>query len=245
MWMHSLAKEAQSRGLETIRPRIMFGSSESIDSTSIRFMEEVFHAPFYDQFGCSEVDRTAWQCPEKLGYHMDVDSVITQFVDDQGQEVGPGERGEIVYTSLFNYSMPLIRYAVGDVGVPSDETCPCGKVLPLMKTVEGRTDSLLRLPHGRVLSPVTIIGAMDVFDLFNQIDEYRVVQKKVDLIRIYIHRKAGSIAENLFRERFVEYFADSLGIDLAEVNIEVEFVDEIPIGTGGKHRAIISEVSAS
>jgi phenylacetate-CoA ligase len=192
MWLFSLAKEAKDKGVDTIKPRIIFGSAELIDNKSVRFIEEAFGAPFYDQFGCSEVDRTAWQCPEKAGYHMDVDSVIPQFVDDSGQDVSPGERGEILYTSLFNYSMPLIRYAVGDVGVPSDDVCPCGRTLPLMKVVEGRTDSLLRLPNGRLLSPVTVIGAMDAFDLFNQIEEYKLLQKRVDQLIFYILRKAGS-----------------------------------------------------
>jgi phenylacetate-CoA ligase len=242
MWMHSLAKEALDRDIETIRPRIMFGSAELIDSASAGFMEKVFHAPFYDQFGCAEVDRTAWQCPEKTGYHMDVDSVITQFVDDAGQDVSPGDRGKVVYTSLFNYSMPLIRYAVGDVGVPSDEVCPCARALPLMKIMEGRTDSMLHLPNGRLLSPVTVIAAMEVFDLFDQIDEYRLVQKRIDLLRFYIRKKAGGVDENLLRDRLVTCFTDSLRINPSEVSIEVEFVDSIPM-IGGKHRAIISEVS--
>lgn len=243
MWLFLLAKEAQKKGVESIKPRIIFGTSEYVDSTSVMFLEKVLGAPFYDQFGCSEVDRTAWQCPEKVGYHLDVDSVIPQFVDDSGQDVSSGERGQILYTSLFNYSMPLIRYAVGDMGVPSDDVCPCGRVLPLMKTVEGRTDSQLLLPNGRLLSPVTVIGAMDAFDLFSQIEEYKLLQKRTDLLKFYVQRKANNIDENLFRDKLIRYFADSLNIDLTEISIEVEFVSDIPIGVGGKHRAIISEVA--
>ena len=66
--------------------------------------------------------------------------MIMEFVDGNGEEVSSGERGEIVYTSLLHYAQPLIRYAVGDVGVPVDGECPCGRKLPLMKVVEGRRD---------------------------------------------------------------------------------------------------------
>ena len=67
---------------------------------------------------------------------MDVDSVITEFVDDDGEDVALGGKGEIIFTSLFNFAMPLIRYAVGDVGIPSDDERPCVRNLPLMEVIE-------------------------------------------------------------------------------------------------------------
>jgi phenylacetate-CoA ligase len=82
-WLFLLAKEARKEKMEAIKPRMIFGSAEFIDTRSMRFIERSFNAPYYDQFGCSEVDRTAWQCPEKAGYHMDVDSVITEFLDSE------------------------------------------------------------------------------------------------------------------------------------------------------------------
>ena len=60
----------------------------------------------------------AWQCPECQEYHIDADALILQFLDKSGEEVSAGENGEIICTSLFNYAMPLIRYAIGDVGIP-------------------------------------------------------------------------------------------------------------------------------
>jgi len=143
--IHLLAKEIDRQGIDSIRPRIVFGTADLIDDRSRKFIEDVFDAPFYDQFGCSEVDRTAWQCPEKIGYHMDVDSVITQFVDDDGHEVSSGERGNIVYTSLFNYVTPFIRYSVGDLGVPFDDECPCGRNFPLMKNIYPKKSAFFRL----------------------------------------------------------------------------------------------------
>ncbi len=116
-----LAKEMANRGLNVIKPRLMFGNAEAIDFASRRYIEKVFGAPYCDQYGSAEVDRASWQCPERNGYHMDVDSVITEFVDEKGEPVAAGEKGEVVFTSLFNFAMPLLRYAIGDVGSPSDE----------------------------------------------------------------------------------------------------------------------------
>ena len=235
-----VAKEVDRRGLKTIRPRIIFGSADLVDVASRQFMEKVFEAPFYDQFGCAEVDRTAWQCPEKLGYHMDVDSVITQFVDDGGNEVSAGEKGEIVYTSLFNYAMPFIRYAVGDVGGPSDEKCPCGRTFPLMKIVEGRRDSLLLLPDGRLLSPMTVRIAISKF--FEKIMQYRVVQKKPDLFEIHIKKIDQSVDEKVMETELVMHIERMLNIDPREIKFEVKFVEDIPLSRAGKLMAVVSEL---
>ena len=75
LWL--LAKEAELRGVNAIRPRMIFGSGDLIDRSSRSYMEKVFEAPYYDQFGCTEVDRTAWQCPEQIGYHIDMN--VIQF----------------------------------------------------------------------------------------------------------------------------------------------------------------------
>ena len=159
-----LAKE-QERNKELIRPKIIFGSGEIITENSIILLERAFQASFFDQYGCTEIDRSAWQCPEHNGYHMDVDSVITQFVDKNGEEVGSGEKGEIVYTSLFNYAFPIIRYNVEDVGVPINYECSCGIELPMMKVIEGRTNDALILPDGLVFTPMAFIEMLGAFKL--------------------------------------------------------------------------------
>jgi phenylacetate-CoA ligase len=239
-----LAKAMDQKNSKTIKPRILFGSSELIDSSSIRYVEKVFNAPYYDQFGCVELDRTAWMCPEKVGYHLDIDSVITEFVDNDGNEVSIGERGEIVYTSLFNRAMPFIRYAIGDIGVPSDEKCPCGRTLPLMKNIEGRKDSLLFLPNGRILSPRTFSVAISMFRLYNLIERFRIVQKKIDYFKIYLKIKKEAFDENIVERELISHLSKMLNIKTDEVSLVIEFVDEIAITKGGKLNAIISELGS-
>jgi phenylacetate-CoA ligase len=233
-----IAKELDKRGARSIRPRIVFGTADLMDAVSCRFMEDVFGAPYYDQFGCAEIDRSAWQCPEKVGYHMDVDSVITEFVDSDRDGVSAGERGEIVYTSLFNYAMPFIRYAVGDVGVPSDDECPCGRKFPLMEVVEGRRDSVLVLPDGRLLSPRAFTNAMSRF--FEKIVQYRIVQKRADLFEVFVQVKEG-VDEGVFESELAGHYRRVLGLS-DDVAIIVKFVDEVPLGKSGKLMAVVSEL---
>lgn len=239
-----LAREVQRRGLTSIKPRIIFGTAELIDKNSIQSIERVFGAPYYDQFGCAELDRTGWMCPRKVGYHMDADSVITEFVDEKGENVSFGERGEVVYTSLFNYSMPLIRYAVGDVGIPSEETCSCGRRLPLMKVAEGRKTAFLLLPDGQLIHPLSLNQIMVMFELSGQIEKFRIVQKKLDLFKISIELREKNIDENVFKTKLVKHIVNTLASRaLREEHFDVEFVEKIAIDKSGKYQTISSEVT--
>lgn len=236
-----LAKEIERRELKSIRPRIVFGTADLIDFASRRFMEEVFEAPYYDQFGCGELDRTAWQCPQKAEYHIDEDSVIMEFVDKDGEGVSPGEQGEIVYTSLFNYAEPLIRYAVGDVGVPVEGECSCGRSLPLMKVVEGRRDSFLVLPDGRELSPMTFWTIMRLFKYTDHISRFRIVQKKSGLIEILVKRESTDMTEDFLGGKLAEHIERCLHIeDSFPIAFNIEFVEDIPLDKSGKLRSVIS-----
>ena len=61
---------------------------------------------------------------------MITNSALIEFVDEAGEYVSSGEQGEIVVTGFLNHVMPLIRYRIGDVGVPTDEKCACGRSWP-------------------------------------------------------------------------------------------------------------------
>ncbi len=235
------AQEVKRKGLDKIRPRIVFGTADLIDPGSRRLIEEVFEAPYYDQFGCAELDRTAWQCPEKIHYHIDADSVIMEFVDSDGKAVAPGERGEILYTSLFNYAQPLIRYAVGDVGVPIEGECPCGRKLPLMKIVEGRSDSFLVLPDGRKLSPMTFWTLMRLFRFTDHIFKFKFIQKQFEVIEVHVKRKDTSIKEDYLKKKLLEHIGKCLHIgETAFTVFDVQFVEEIPLDKSGKLRSVVS-----
>lgn len=47
--------------------------------------------------------------------------------------------------------MPFIRYEIGDLGRASDKTCPCGRGLPMMEVVEGRTTDSITAPDGKLI----------------------------------------------------------------------------------------------
>ena len=237
-----LAQEVEKRELVTIRPRFIISGAELIDDSARRYIEKVFDAPVYDQYACIEMERIAWQCPQKMGYHMDADAMLVQFVDENREEISSEKRGEIVCTSFFNYAMPLIRYAVGDMGIPSDEECSCGRTLPLMKAVEGRKDSLLILPNGRVLSPRSFTIAVSTFRLYRYIDQFRVVQRKIDLFEVQIKKRDDTVEEKNMATELEAHLRRMLGINLEEVTFKIRFVEDIPLDKSGKLMIVVSEL---
>jgi len=238
-----LAREVKKRGLYTIRPKVVFGNADLMDNISRKVLEDVFAAPYCDQFGCAEVDRTAWNCLEREKYHMDVDSVLFEFVDEDGEEVAVGESGQILYTSLFNFAMPFIRYSVGDLGKPSNEFCSCGVKLPLMEVIEGRKDSVIILPDGRFLSPRVFTVAMGMFKFYSFIEQFRIVQKKPEFFEIYLKMGASDVNFEVVKKELIDHFFKVLNLKEVDVSFDVRFVDDIPFSQSGKLMAVVSEVT--
>jgi phenylacetate-CoA ligase len=131
--------------------------------------------------------------------------------------------------------MPRIRYAVGDVGVPTDEECPCGRGLPLMKEVEGRSDSFIQTPDGRIYPQMTFWAIMRTFAHAEEIAQFRVIQERTDAITVPVVR--GKNYREGIDEEIRRHIIGVLGED---VKITVSPVDELPRDPTGKVRTVIS-----
>ena len=239
-YLFLMAKAIKERGIREIRPRLTFTTAELLSKTVRKFINSVFETKIFDLYGCGEFGTIAWECKEHAGYHMDIDGVVVEFVKD-GEAAAPGERGEIVCTGLHNYAMPLIRYKVGDVGVPSDEQCPCGRGLPLIKRVDGRTNDLIILPSGRILSNLALLNVMhQIYGDKSNISRFRIIQEKRDEFKVYIVKGKTFTSETL---RQIEKKLGKL-LD-GDVRIETIVVDTIPPDKSGKLRSVISKVKKS
>ncbi len=236
-----LAHAIERQGTKSFNPNFLIGGAELIDSMSRQYIQRIFGVPFFDQYSSVEFERMAWQCPQQDEYHMDADGVIMQFLDKKGQEVCTGETGEIVCTSLFNYAMPLIRYAIGDMGIPSDKVCRCGRTLPLMKMVEGRKDSLLMLPNGQMLTPRAFTYAIHDFRHYSEIEKFRIIQKDLDSFEFNLKLKTRNLPEEVLRKELYSHLTSLLNLQGAR--FEINFVDDIPLDRNGKLNIVVSKLS--
>lgn len=218
-----------------LNPRMIFTHGETLTESCRDTIESAFGAKVYNTYGATEFYRLAFECDQHSGLHMLTDCAVMELVKD-GQSVGPGEEGDIVVTGLYNYTMPLIRYNLGDIGIFSDEddTCPCGRGWPLIKSIEGRVDDFLTLPSGRIISP----RAINVIENIPGIVQYRTVQTKRDtfFVQVVPGKDFSPDTERQIGEQI------RLGCLGEDIKINVELVNELPRERTGKLRTIISQV---
>ena len=161
--------------------------------------------------------------------------MVVEFLDEHGAPVAPGQRGRIVLTRLHPGPMPLIRYEVGDVGVPGGgERCSCGRGLPMMKSIDGRTTDVVVTPAGNRLIVHFFTG---ILEYFREIDTFQVVQETVEdlVVRIVPTKEWRSESEESIRAALVKQ-------GISGMKVHIETVKEIPLTPGGKRRFIISKV---
>jgi phenylacetate-CoA ligase len=108
-------------------------------------VEEATGINAYDIYGTSEISGPLFtECHVKKGIHIWGDMFLTEVIDPKtGETVEDGERGELVFTTLHKFALPLIRYRIGDLTIMNSETCECGRTHPRIMRILGRTDDML------------------------------------------------------------------------------------------------------
>jgi phenylacetate-CoA ligase len=108
----------------------------------------VFGAPLYERYSSREAGRMAHDCTHQKGMHQSMEKVLVEIIDEQGKPCPPGVEGRVVVTPLYNTINPLIRYEQGDMAYWG-EPCTCGRTLPIIAKITGRTSAIFRHPDGR------------------------------------------------------------------------------------------------
>ncbi|TAM73896.1 phenylacetate--CoA ligase family protein [bacterium] len=218
-----LAEVAVQEGLDprALGLRKMFFSGEpgaGIPSVKAR-LEETFGAKVFDSGSTAEM--TPWitdgECSERRGMHLWQDIVYAEVCDPQTFRPLPyGAEGTPVYTHLERTSMPMIRFAAGDLTTWTDEPCPCGRTYPrLPRGIYGRIDDQLTI-RGENVFPSTI---EEVLRREGYHDEYRIVVTREGTLDELTVR-----VETVERERDATRLSKTLRT-VVGLRCEVDFVD--------------------
>ncbi len=199
-----------------------------------QLIESVFQTRVFDTYGCAEGVQIAAQC-EYGNYHLHALDAVVELLDEDGNPVKPGEIGNIVITRLHPGPMPLIRYVIGDLGVPSSQQgCQCGKGFPILESIKGRDADVITTPSGNRLIVHFFTGILEHYE---EIDTFQVIQTDPNSILLRIKQRKD-LTESVIR-KIKTSLAERGASDLA---IHVEIVDTIPIPQTGKHRFVINEM---
>jgi len=151
----------------------------------------------FDIYGTSELSGPMFtECNEQHGIHIWGDIAYPEIVDpDTGEQLPPGEKGELVMTVLKKEALPMIRYRVGDVTMLDDSVCPCGRTSPRIMRIQGRVDDML-IVRGINVFPSqvehTLMGIPEVLGSAFQIEVDRKGALDSMLVRVEMSRDAFS-----------------------------------------------------
>ncbi len=213
-------------------------SAEQLFDYQRDLLQEVFHCETFSHYGAWELPAIASECPEHSGYHIAAENVIVEVIDNEGKLLPAGEEGRIIATNLHNYAMPFIRYDIGDIGALSDQACPCGRGLPLLAKLSGRTADNLSTRSGRVI-PGTALPRK--FFAFLGVEQWQTVQESYEQVKVklVLDQEYSQEHRDKITREVISRYKPILG---EEIDVAVEFVDEIPLTRAGKRRVVISNI---
>lgn len=236
--IYEIAKFAKRNNLKVEKQNAIHAAAGTVHDFMRDEIEEVFQCKLFNYYGTRETGSIASECNDHHGLHILMENVFVELVDKEGNNCKFGEEGEIVITTLNNFSMPLIRYKIGDIGIMKRyEKCGCGCNYPKLQKVVGRKTELFKTISGSIVMPEYFIHLIGVVCNPGSIKMFQVVQEKSDLIVIKIV-KEGDIS-NLILSEIESKIKIVMGNDCRVV---FDFMDNIPKTKTGKFLYTISKV---
>ncbi len=214
--------------------------SEQLPLPLRNYLESIFKCSVFNVYATREFGPVAFECIERDGFHVNEDRLFLEIVDDKGIGCQEGELGNILITSLYNRSMPFIRYDIGDLGMFISANCSCGfrtkKII-----IIGRTCDFIYLPSGRKIpvsdffKPLSIIGIVKGFQLLQPTISDLVIKLLISGDPDNNLKTISSVKENI--ARLLNISAEK------NFNLRVDSVSQIPLLPNGKRKLLISNIT--
>ncbi len=234
-----IARHARARGqrMDDLGVRVAFVTSERLYDDQRQAIATTFGCQVANGYGGRDAGFIAHECPSG-GMHLTAEDIVVEIVDGQGRVLPSGQAGEIVVTHLATRDFPFIRYRTGDVAVMDSARCACGRGLPLLKEIQGRSTDFVVAADGTVMHGLALVYILR--DL-PQVSGFKIVQNSLQQVQVQVVAGAGfdlavhsSVIAAGFRRR--------LG---ASVQVDVDVVAAIAPEKSGKFRYVVSHVAAA
>jgi phenylacetate-CoA ligase len=233
-----IARHAEKRGqaMHDLGIKVAFVTSERLYDHQRDDIARVFACPVANGYGGRDAGFIAHQCPQG-GMHLTAEDIIVEIIDKDGQPLPPGEAGEVVVTHLATGEFPFIRYRTGDVAILSSRACPCGRGLPMLEEIQGRTTDFVVAADGTLMHGLAVV--YPIRDIPG-IAAFKVVQETRQRVTVQIvpNDLCGADAEQKISSGIKARLGQSVEVIVTRVN-------DIPPEKSGKYRYVQSLVAGS
>ncbi|MEX2480522.1 MAG: phenylacetate--CoA ligase family protein [Gammaproteobacteria bacterium] len=231
----ALLDHAERHGWTLPHLRVIRSVGETLPEALRERCRALWGLEIADLYSSREIGYLALQCPLSGLYHITAETVLVEVLDADGRAVEPGGVGRLVVTALHNYATPLLRYELNDyaeVGPP----CPCGRGLPTLRRILGRTRNMVVFPDGRRHWPLVGFGR---FRDVAPIRQYQLVQTTPERItvRLVVDRPLVAAEESAMTEIIHSALGHPFTLDFDYV------ASALPRGPGGKFEEFVSRVT--
>ncbi len=229
--LSAIAEAVPPRGGTKLALEVAIANAEPVLPLQRHRIEQALGCPLRETYGMVELVAAAGEC-EYGALHTWPEMGWLQ-VFEGFHPAAPGVIGDLVCTSLLDADMPLIRYRLGDRAALGGEpaACPCGRSLPLLAAMEGRSDDLLYTADGRR------VGRLDpVFKSRLPIREAQIIQESLGRVRVRY------VPDTDFTKADADTIVEQLQARLGRVEVAVEPARSIPRGPNGKFRAVVCQL---
>lgn len=224
--VYSLAQLALRENRKDLKMRVVITNAEPLFEYQRKTISKAFDCPVRETYGMAEIAAAAGECSHgKLHQWLDVGVI-------EGEENSQNSLpADFICTGLINTGMPLIRYRVGDCGTFSDEKCECGRTLPLLGEIEGRSDDVLYTTNGRRMRLASVFKD----DL--HVIEAQIIQNSIKELVVKL------IPDKDFNQNSAQKLTDRIKERIGDIEIRLETVSHIPRTKRGKFRAVLCNLS--
>jgi phenylacetate-CoA ligase len=232
-----LAEYVTSNGytVDDLGIKVVFVTSERLYPHQRAAIERAFGAPVANGYGGRDAGFIAHQCPQGA-LHITAEDIVVEIVSADGRVLPAGEKGEIVITHLATGDFPFVRYRTGDVGSLSNETCSCGRGLPVLAEIEGRSTDFIKAADGTVLHGLALIYVLREIP---EVEEFKIVQETITRMTVQIVTSVSDTAE--LERKVTEQFRRRLGDSLV---LNFVYVSTIEREASGKFRYVVSQLTS-
>jgi len=233
--MYELARFADQNNIEVKKQNAIHTSAGTLFDYMREEIEKVFQCDVYNHYGSREVGPIASECKAHNGLHILMDHLIVETIDTDSNTCPPGEEGEILITTLNNYSMPLIRYKIDDKGIlKEDEKCICGCNYSKIERILGRSGDNLITKRNEIISAEYLTLT---FNYLDGVKQFQIIQKEFDHILIKI------VKDENFNNQILSIIEKKMIVLMGQdCRIQFEFPQSIQSTPTGKYRYTICEI---